>query len=291
MKRLFSITCITIVLCLTNCTKKPDTPAPNPEPEFEISNLSAIVSDGYHPKWSPDGSMIVYTVRTATTVELWIYELASTNSYAIVQGMDGDLTPTWSSDSREIAFDAYESANSQRMQIWIKNLDTNALTMFTNSDYGCAVPAWSKDGTRIAFHGNNGIQIKNVSTGTLSTIPNTTGGSSPHWKFDDSQIVFTIGPEEVNDIYTINLDGSNRTRITTFSGRDDRPNWSPNGEIIAYEVFNSTNKIFLYFFESGNSYSFSDDITGGNPCWSPDGTQLAYVVPYSGIWTADINLN
>lgn len=244
--------------------------------EFEIGQITSIIPDGYHPKWSPDCSKIVYTVRTSNTVELWIYEVASRNSYAIVQGMDGDLTPSWSPDSRKIAFDAYESDGSFTLQIWIKDLDKDEPYLFTRNNYNCVSPAWSKDGTKIAFRGENRIFVKNISTGIMNSIPNTSQGSCPDWKYDDSQITFTIGPEEVNDIYVINVDGTNRTKLTNYSGRDDRPQWSPNGKTIAYEEFNNGTKIKIHFIESNKSYLITDVDSGGFPSWSPDGKKIIF---------------
>lgn len=289
MRKLIYLLCFLSIIATYGCKKEKNNPEPVVEassPEYEISGLTQLFSDGYHAKWSPDGSMVVYTVRTSTAVSLWIYETETTESYPIVEGIDGDFTTSWSPDSKKIAFDAYESETSQRMQIWIKNLDTGELSMFTNNS-GSSVPSWSNDGSRIAFPSNNSIQIKNVNTGISTTIPNTTGASCPHWKYDDSQIVFTIGPESVNDIYIINLDGTGRTKLTNFSGRDDRPQWSPDGRSVVYEVFDSTPKIYIYSVESGNSHLLIDENSSGFPCWSPNGDKIIFSTR-NGVYTANI---
>jgi hypothetical protein len=43
---------------------------------------------------------------------------------------------------------------------------------------------------------------------------------------DNNKLVFDASPDGKLDIYTINLDGSNLTRLT-FNGTDSGPNWSP----------------------------------------------------------------
>ena len=49
----------------------------------------------------------------------------------------------------------------------------------------------------------------------------------PAWSPDDANIAFTSGRDGYWDIYVMNADGSDQTRLTNNSGWDLFPDWSP----------------------------------------------------------------
>ena len=61
----------------------------------------------------------------------------------------------------------------------------------------------------------------------------------PAWSPDGRKIAFSGYPEELNfEIYVMDADGKNQTRLTTWSpdnfGGDTHPSWSPDGQRIAF---------------------------------------------------------
>jgi Tol biopolymer transport system component len=80
-----------------------------------------------------------------------------------------------------------------------------------------------------------------------------------------------------DNIFVIDVDGSNRIRITNNPADDSVPDWSPNGDAIAFQSHrNGSWDIYTVntrtFAETQLTHSPSDF---REPSWSPDGTKLA----------------
>jgi TolB protein len=111
-----------------------------------------------------------------------------------------------------------------------------------------------------------------------------TEGLDPTWSPDGSQIAF----HHHGDIYRIDADGSNRTRLTRDSGWNQSPAWSPDGQHIAfvssrnhegsenvYEVHNS--EVYIMDTDGSNSRRLTVSQTKNRtPAWSPDGQYIVY---------------
>lgn len=62
------------------------------------------------PRWSPDGSAIVFASVRDGSSQLWRYKLTDGTSAALTQGPDEYFTPQWSPDGRALAYDVYLAA-------------------------------------------------------------------------------------------------------------------------------------------------------------------------------------
>ncbi len=97
----------------------------------------------------------------------------------------------------------------------------------------------------------------------------------------DARFVFQVATG--GDIYTVNADGSNLTRLTT--GMD--PSWSPDGSQITFVRW--TTPWGIYIINAGGSNEsllFSSNVARA-PVWSPDGSQIAFHFETEG-WTAPV---
>ena len=90
-----------------------------------------------------------------------------------------------------------------------------------------------------------------------------------------------------HDIYVMNLDGSNQTRLTTVSAHDLLPALSPDGTKIAFASMRNSYQYDIYVMNSDGSGQTRLTTDLGNdewdPTWSPDGTQIAFVNQNDGI--------
>ena len=93
------------------------------------------------------------------------------------------------------------------------------------------------------------------------------------------KIVFYSMRDGNSEIYTMNSDGTNLTRLTFNQSRDNSPVWSPNGRQIAFHSYRTGNaEVYVMDADGSNSrnLTLNPAASDGYPYWSPDGKQIAF---------------
>lgn len=224
----------------------------------------------------------------------------------------GDAFPNWRADGRKIVFQsnletpgnpAPEGLESPDLEIFTMNADGSNRTQITFNELDDEDPAWSPDGRRIVFQRDldpvRGQVNYDIFTMTASGAQerNITNDPdpfdvSPNWSPSGRRIAFASdrhgdvgdpdGDAEVTEIYTVNTDGSHIHRLTSNTSFDGYPNWSPNGQRIAFQSDRDDaepNQVEIYTMrDTGRDqrrltfHAFPDY----TPAWSPNGCKIAY---------------
>jgi Tol biopolymer transport system component len=96
----------------------------------------------------------------------------------------------------------------------------------------------------------------------------------------NGKIAFTSTRDGDYEIYTMEPDGSNQTRLTNNSGYDISPKWSPDGTKIAFlraNVFQLGYDIYVMNADGSNQTRLTNNLVVVEPPdWSPDGTRIVF---------------
>lgn len=101
------------------------------------------------------------------------------------------------------------------------------------------------------------------------------------------KIVFSsIQDDQIEQIYVINADGTNQTRLTLFPATDSWfPVWSPDGSKIAFYNGDQMD-IYTVDADGSNLQNLTDNpaAVDSRPAWSPDGSRIAFRSNRDGNW-------
>jgi Tol biopolymer transport system component len=134
--------------------------------------------------------------------------------------------------------------------------------------------------TRFAFFATSAILIFS----SLLAIQSNQSAWAGTFPGPNGQIAFVRGVNgepETYEIYIMNSDGDDQTRLTDNSASDGDPSWSPDGTKIAFDsTIDEDGNRDIYIMNaddgSGQTRLTDDPAFDTDPSWSPDGTKIAF---------------
>lgn len=203
------------------------------------SDVTRITVDGardLHPSWSPDGRKLAFASRRGTDPGIFIADIQTSSITTLITSLSSESSPSWSPNGRLVVFEARPDPNADH-DVYAIAVAGGAPMRLTNATGKDAGPVWAPDGSKIYF------------------VSDRMGGF---------------------DVWSMDPDGSNQTRVTTNSGILGKPTVAPDGRSIAYTRLvpgTQTAEIVRYALASGTITSLTamDD---SEPSFSPDGQTL-----------------
>jgi tol-pal system beta propeller repeat protein TolB len=165
---------------------------------------------------------------------------------------DPDFAPGLSPDGKKVLLERTHEEESAACglpacaQIWIADAGGGGETALTAKDEDAEGATWSPDGERIAF-------------------------SKSDLERESDEITEA-------DIYVMNPDGSDETRLTDLAGAETGPTWSPDGKQIAFSTSRGEEGDIYVMNSDGTELTRLTDLPSVEvePVWSPDGERIAF---------------
>lgn len=205
---------------------------------IEPSGTNLIqLTDGqdYRPRWSPDGSRIVFQRFDGDRSFLWTMDADGSNLEPL--GVEGSQ-PSWSPDGTRIAF--CRGPRYRLNEIFTVNVDGSDLRQLTHDRVPDVLPTWSPDGLTILYtHGEPHADLYLMEADGSEQRPLTRNRWNDYagdWSPDGSTIVFHRQRAGNWDLYAIHPDGSGLERLTDTKATEWAPAWSPDGSRITYTL-------------------------------------------------------
>lgn len=219
---------------------------------------------------------------------LEIYDITTDKREMIYSEIGRFEAPNWSRNGNFLILNSYG-------KLFQLDLITNKKTHFetdfavnNNNDHGI-----SPDGSKIVISSSDPIKTKDEKVNWLTSkiyllpssggIPEIVTLQEPSfwhgWSPDGQTLAYTALRQGDFDIYTIDINGGEETRLTNSKGLDDGPDYSPDGKYIYYNSMQSGKmEIWRMNIDGSQKKQITDDAySNWFPHPSPTGEVFVYL--------------
>ena len=185
---------------------------------------------------------------------LYLFDLASREAEILTPGEYNELWPSWSPDSRSIAFVSKRRPEFDRTNNWdLYVVEARAgasprqLTTFEGPDmdpqWGGRAASWSPDGKQLAYVQGGPLKLIYYAGQKIAVVP-VAGGSarvltptldrnvlSPVWSADGASILFLLEDDRVTDVASVPSGGGKIQQLTRGRGFVSDLSVGPGGKV------------------------------------------------------------
>lgn len=177
-----------------------------------------IPSGAWEPTWSGDGKWIAFT----SDYEIYKIKLDGSGLTNLTNNPAADYHPSFSPDGTRIAFVSERENNT--VEIYVMDADGTNPKRLTNSGFS-TMPSWSADSERITYFCNGMCVLNGDGSEQKLLLNDPKFADLAAWSPDGSRITFSSSRDSNLEIYVMNSDGTQVTRLTDDPAHDRNPDW------------------------------------------------------------------
>ena len=246
--------------------------------------LTNSAADDRYASYSASGKQIIFESNRDGNWEIYIMDDDGKNQVRLTTSESDDRRPSWHPNGRKIIFESNETGKNELYELTIENKEIKKI----NSKGINGEPTfarYSPNGEKIAFSLKESDQKSNIAIidkeGNLDFITTYNFRSYyPNWSSDGKLLLFFSRHQtnnEDDEIYKINVDGSDIERLTNWPKHNFCPSWSNDTKKIAYVTSMENIRPEIYVMDSNGEnqvrITYNDD--GDTlPNWSSDNKKL-----------------
>ena len=275
---------------------------------YRTKQLTDGDSDNYSPTFSPDGIQIAFASFRTDNGEIYLMDLNGRIRRRVTFTTDfNDSSPTFLTTPNYLFYSSEPKA-SREVKVVIQSSGSTPIYAGFNLthihskitravlpvSFGARVPRASPAGDQVVYESNTdgnlelylldlaGINLAQLTPEDIEPKRitfNETDDGSPTFFPNGKRVMFVSSRNEVNQLYTIDIDGQNETHFNPNRYDSYNPTVSPDGKTIAYVSARDGDwEIYLIDADGKNERRITNDIGRSiQPAFSPDGRHLVFV--------------
>ena len=242
------------------------------------ANLTGTSDDESAPVVSPNGKMVAFRSRSPSKSSVEVMRLDGSARTPISVGSGVHRSQRWSGNSKRIAYVMEADPGATVFVADVDEPDPIPLTSVIADEVG----DWSGDGSRVVFAVRDGpargLWVRNPD-GVNEVRLTDTPDHSAVWSPRSDKIAFISERDGNAEVYLMDAEGTDQTRITETEAAEYDLDWSPNGKRLLFISERDGNAEVYVLEMDGNEQTrlTQNSAKDAQPRWSPNGKRIVFV--------------